>query len=303
MLEAMAADAAKDPSLELLVLVAEGRRFELPAAARRIVVRRGDDVAPLVAAAVQAEWTLLVAPESGGLLRERVRTVRAAGSRVLAPADGVIALAADKQATIDRLAAHGIPVPAGRSLAGGEPVPRQFRLPAVRKARGGCGGEAVEVIRHASVSPAAGPTRLEAIAGGVPVGVSLLCGSRGHVPLPVMRQRFAGGDRPRYLGSEPLADATAAARATALALRAAAAIGGDAGWLGIDLILGARPDGRDDRVLEVNPRMTTSIVGQTQLFASSLVAAMIGAATGHTKPLEPAVTAAAAAGTFRLTGA
>ncbi len=121
----------------------------------------------------------------------------------------------------------------------------------------------------------------------MPVGVSLLCGSQGAAALPAMRQRFSAGDVPRYLGSDPLADEGAAARATALARRAALALAADLGWLGVDLILGSRPDGRDDRVLEVNPRITTSIVGHSRLFASSLVAAMIAAATGAAGPLGP----------------
>ena len=70
---------------------------------------------------------------------------------------------------------------------------------------------------------------------------------------------------------------------------------GDAGWLGVDLILGNRPDCRDDRVLEVNPRLTTSLVGLSALFASSLVAAMIEAVTGGRPAIQraagPAVTA------------
>jgi tyramine---L-glutamate ligase len=301
MLEALAADVAKDPRLEAIVLLAEGRRLTLPAVVRRLAVRPGDDLAPLVAAARRADWTLLVAPESDGLLLERVRAVRAAGGRVLAPSAGVIELAGDKQATLVRLAGRGIPVPAGRSLAAGEPVPDQFRLPAVRKARGGCGGEELVVIRRRPCPTPAGPTRLEAFAAGTPVGVSLVCGPEGQVPLPVMRQRFTSGDRPRYLGSDRLADAGVAARATALALRTAAAIAADAGWLGVDMIMGERADGRDDRVLEVNPRITTSFVGQTRLVASSLVAAMIGAASGETIPLEPRATTGSEAGGFRLT--
>ena len=299
MLESLAADVAKDTGLELTVLVADGQQFHLPPAARRVGVRPGHDLQPLVAAAMQADWTLLVAPESDGILLDRVRAVRAVGGQVLAPADRVIELASDKQATIDRLADCGIAVPAGRTLAAGEPVPRHFRLPAVRKARGGCGCEELVVIRRHPCPAAAVPTRLEAFAAGMPAGVSLLCGPQGAVSLPVMRQRFDDEASPRYLGSYMLTDASAGARAIALARRAAAAIDADAGWLGVDLILGWRDDGRDDRVLEVNPRMTTSIVGQSRLFASSLVAAMIEATTGHTPSLEPAEAQAAG---FRIAG-
>ena len=296
MLEALAADAAKEPGLELAALVDETRPIVIPPRVRRIPVAPGDDRAALVAAAATADWTVIVAPESDGILLDRVRAARAAGGRVLAPADSVIATAADKQATLDSLAARGVPVPAGCSLSVGEPVPAGFRLPAVRKARSGCGGEALEIIRRPGVTPATGPTRLEALAAGVPVGVSLIGGRWGTAALPPMRQRFSDGTSPRYLGSDLLPDGDLANRATALALRAAAALVAEAGWLGVDLILGDRADGRDDRVLEVNPRVTTSFVGLARLFASSLVAAMIEAASGEQPALVPAARACDTAG-------
>lgn len=298
MLEALAVDAAKDPRLDLVVLVEEERACTLPDGVRRLPVTPGDEVAALVAAARDAEWTLVVAPESDGILCARVRSVRAAGGRVLAPSAAVLAVASDKQATIDALAGRGLPVPAGRSLAGGAAIPAGFHLPAVRKARGGCGCEGLEIISSRACPPAAVPTRLEALAAGTPVGVSLLCGPHAPLPLPVMRQEFAGGDGLSYRGGSLLPDAAAAARATDLALRAAAAVAADAGWLGVDMILGDRPDGRDDRILELNPRVTTSFVGQTRLFASSLVRAMIEAASGAVPCLEPARDQAADDGRF-----
>jgi predicted ATP-grasp superfamily ATP-dependent carboligase len=299
MLEALAADAAKEPGLEVAVLVDATRPIDLPPGVQRLEVAPGDDRAALVAAAARADWTLVVAPESDGILLDRVRAVRATGGRALAPADAGIATAADKQATIDVFTARGLPVPAGRSLAAGEAIPAGFRLPAVRKARGGCGGEALEIIHRPDAPPASGPTRLEALAAGVPAGVSLICGPAGPLALPPMRQRFTAGSSPRYLGSDLLADDATATRATALAIRAAIALDAEAGWLGVDLILGRRPDGRDDRVLEANPRLTTSFVGLAALFASSLVAAMIEAAMGRQPALGRAA-GSAAAGSFDL---
>ena len=302
MLEAIARDAARRPSLEIVVLVAAGRRVELPPQARVVRVTPEEDIACLVHEARLADWTLVVAPETDWILRDRVRAVRAAGGRVLAPSDRTIEVSSDKQATIDRLAAHGIPVPAGRSIAVGETIPDGFSLPAVCKARFGCGGDGLRVVRsrHESIPPATVASRLELLVAGRPAGVSCLCGPRSTVVLPVMRQRFSGGDAPRYLGSEPLADPQAASRAAALAVRSASAIDADAGWLGVDMILGDHPDGRDDRVLEVNPRPTTSIVGLSGLFASSLVAAMIEAAGGETVSLVPEPNATASAGRFSV---
>lgn len=300
MLEALAADAAKAPALDTTVLVEAGRALDLPARSHRIAVPTGEGVAALVAAARDADWTVIVAPETDGILAGLVRAVRAGGSRVLAPADRVIEIASDKQATIDALAARGIPVPAGRALAAGEPVPPGFHLPAVRKARASCGGDAVEILTSRATPPASTPTRIEALATGTPVGVSCLCGPRTPVVLPPMQQVFAAGAAPRYLGSDILADAALASRAEALARRVATALAADAGWLGIDMILGGPADGRDDRVLEVNPRLTTSFVGLSRLFASSLVAAMIESASDATPALVPVRRPAPQAGSFRL---
>jgi predicted ATP-grasp superfamily ATP-dependent carboligase len=302
MLEALAADAAKDPALDVTVLVEAGRAIALPDRTRAVTVPVGDDVASLVAAARAADWAVVVAPETAGELAARVRAVRAAGGHVLAPADRAIAIASDKQATVDALAARGLPMPAGRPLAAGESIPAGFHMPAVRKARTGCGGDGLQILDTHDAEPASFPARLEAFALGTPVGVSAICGPRATIVLPPLRQVFAAGPSPRYLGSEPLADERLAARARALAARALAAVGVDCGWAGVDLVLGPGADGRDDRVLEVNPRVTTSFVGQAGLFESSLVAAMISAATGAEALLDPVANPPPRAGSFRLPG-
>ena len=298
MLEALAADAA-EADLEVTVLQATAAPLDLPSRAHRIEVEPGHDRGPLAAAARAADWTIIVAPESDGILLDRARVVRQAGGRLLAPADHVIELAADKQATIDRLAGRGIPVPPGRSLASGELLPRGFRLPAVRKARGGCGCESLAILREPAASAADVPTRVEPLVVGTAVGVSLICGPEALLALPPMLQRFAAGDAPRYLGGEPLADPSAAARAVSLAQRAAAAVTADGGWLGVDLILGSRADGRDDRVLEINPRLTSSFAGLTRLFAGSLVKVMIEAAEGG-RPTLPATAEPPARSRFQI---
>lgn len=281
MLEALAGDAARDAGLDVTVLVDAERPIALPPAVRVRAVAAGAEMTALVDAAREAAWTVIVAPESDGILAARVGAVRAAGGRVLAPSEAFIAVASDKQATIDALAAAGVPVPAGRSLLPGAPLPVGFYMPAVRKARDGAGGEGLEIIRRRDVPPAANATRLEALAAGLPVGVSCLCGPRGIEVLPPMRQRFSAGTSQRYLGSEILADEGLARRAESLARRAVAAVDraaggmGAVGWVGVDMILGDREDGRGDRALEVNPRLTTSMVWLAPRFPASLVRSMI----------------------------
>jgi len=248
----------------------------------------GREVDTLLAEAVRADATLIVAPETDGILALRVAAARAAGAHVLAPSAGFIELASDKQATAQALTAAGVPVPAGRSLAAREPWPAGFIRPAVRKPRDSAGCDELLVVGSDDDEPrpAARPTRLEAFAAGMPVGVSCACGPQGIVPLAPMRQVFAT-DGDGYIGGEPLADAAEIGRAEALALRAIAAVAratGDpaaaSGWIGVDLMLGSRGDGRDDRVLEVNPRITTSFVGHAAGLSGSLLRAMLDVAAG-----------------------
>ena len=291
MLEALAADAVRDPSLDVTVLVDSARPVALSPGVLSREVPAGSEVESLVAAAREHDWTVIVAPETDGVLASRVAAVRAAGARVLSPSAAFIGIASDKQATIDALAAAGVPVPAGRSLAPGETLPIGFHMPAVRKDRASVGCDGMQIIRDSNVAPAPTATRLEAFVTGTPVGVSCLCGPDRIEVLPPMRQRFTAGDAPRYLGSDPLDDELLAARARALARRAVEAVMRRAatpadqsppavGWVGVDMILGLRDDGRADRVLEVNPRVTTSFVALAARSGTSLVQTMLALAEG-----------------------
>lgn len=281
-------DARRDPRCEVTAVVDATRPLTLPAGVRSRSVPVGADLFTLTAEAATAETTILVAPETDGLLASRVAAVRRAGGDVLAADAAFIEVAADKQATVVALAAAGVPVPAGRLLAAGAEWPTGFARPAVRKPCDGAGGEELIVVPPDAVPPApsARDTRLEVLAAGLPVGVSCLCGPGGVVPLVPLRQRFAAGPGSPYVGGEPLADPELARRAEALAVRAVRAVervaGGRArGWVGVDMILGRTADGRSDRVLEVNPRLTTSFVGHAAGAATSLVRQLIDVAAGQ----------------------
>jgi predicted ATP-grasp superfamily ATP-dependent carboligase len=288
MFRSLVVDAVRDGGFEVAALVDETAAAGMPAAARRIPVPPGREVESLTAAAKDHEATIVVAPETAGVLASRVTAVRGAGASVIGPSDAFIRLAADKQATIDALAAAGVPVPAGRSLAANESWPEWFRLPAVRKARASTGGDGLVVVEAMESIPSPAPVaaRLEACCSGEPVGVSCLLGPRGIVPLAVMRQRFTAAPSPAYEGGAPLDDPARRSRAEGLAVRAIAALcrrdhDPSTGWVGVDMILGDRDDGLDDRVLEVNPRITTSFVGFTAAASASLVRAIVDVAAGR----------------------
>ncbi|MFM7243418.1 MAG: ATP-grasp domain-containing protein [Planctomycetaceae bacterium] len=294
MFRALAADAVRDGGLEVAALVDPTLTIDLPAAVERIVVQPGDEVASLVAAARLADAVIVVAPETAAVLASRVSAVRAAGGRPIAPGDAFIRLAADKQATIDALAAAGVPVPAGRSLAAGEAWPDSFMRPSVRKARASAGCDGLLVVRPADPPPCpvAMPVRIEAWCTGTPVGVSCLVGPRGVIPVAALRQRFSAVAPVAYVGADLLEGVAERGRAEALARRTIEALlrrdhQPTTGWIGVDMILGARDDGLDDRVLEVNPRLTTSFVGLAAHARSSLVRAMLHVADGQAPDVHP----------------
>jgi len=298
MVEAILRDAARAPDLciELLLdshLAAAGGgagrlpgdAIEIPAGVTVTPVAPGDEQAALVRSASAADFTLIIAPETGGVLAERVAAARAGGARVVLPSGIFIDVATNKQATAVALAAAGVPVPAGRVLQAGESLPEGFVRPAVAKALASCGGDGLVIVaRGADLPPAPFSRRIEVAVAGQPVGVSVLCGPAATHPLPPVRQRYSAGDQPRYLGGDLDLTPSQSRRATALALRAVRAIGNAtgtaSGWVGVDMVLGLREDGVDDRVLEVNPRMTTSFVGLSTLSTTSLLGAMLAVATG-----------------------
>ena len=290
MLGALLCDGLRADDLELTLLLdgAVERPLLLGVDHDRVTVIRvpdGDERRSLAKAAAEADWTLIVAPETDGILADRVALARAAGGRVAAASGAFITLAADKQATVLALAGAGVAVPAGCLLPAGERLPEAFRRPAVAKALDRCGGDGLVVVpRGADLPPAPLPRRVEAFVAGVPVGVSCLCGPAKTIVLPPVRQRFSAGIRPGYLGGDLQLGQRLADRAMALARRSIRGLESPArragGWIGVDMILGDREDGCDDRVLEVNPRMTTSFVGLSTLATASLLRAMLAIAAG-----------------------
>jgi len=299
MLMALVADAAKCHTLSLTVLADASAPLPIPAGTRGpqlVMVPPGREAPLLCREAAVHDWTLIIAPETDGILVERVSAARASGGKVAAAGREFLATASSKQATVLRLAAAGVPVPAGRTLAAATPLPVGFYLPAVQKAVDGVGCDGFAVLAGQPMPVAIDPRRVEAFVPGVPVGVSCLCGPRGITVLPPVLQHFSA-IQGFAGGSVPIAPALSR-RAEELARRAIAALSrpgrtGDpnqwqaAGWIGVDMILAAAGDGSGDRVLEVNPRLTTSFVGLSQLSQRSLLAALLAEAGGEEPQWAP----------------
>jgi predicted ATP-grasp superfamily ATP-dependent carboligase len=254
-----------------------------------------------------ADWTVVIAPETDGHLLARCRRALEVGGRLLGPAPELVALAGDKQATAEHLAAAGIRVPAGIACREGPPWPHDFSYPAVWKPRDGAGSQGVRFLADAK---GAGPAqligeptcdfmimkcepsrtardgRLEQYCAGLPASIAVMCGPGGLTPLAPCRQLLSDDGRFSYLGGSLPLPAALLERATTLALEAAGDLPRPVGYLGFDLVLGERQDGSDDVVIEVNPRLTTSYIGLRAACRQNLAAAMLAIAEGESPAIS-----------------
>jgi tyramine---L-glutamate ligase len=233
--------------------------------------------------AAEADWTVLIAPEFGGNLLARTRTVEHAGGRLLGPSSQLVALTADKHATAQYLARHGVIVPHGVALEPGEPLPADFEYPAVLKPRDGAGSLGIEWFPQPPPDRAAPdmPARLETYCPGTALSVACLCGPDRIVPLEPCRQHLGGDGDFAYRGGSLPMEPALADRARRLAVRAVGSLSYPMGYLGVDLVLGNDPARCGDVVIEINPRLTTSYVGLRALSRVNLAATMIAVACGR----------------------
>ena len=238
----------------------------------------------------RADWTVLIAPEFDGVLLDRCRWAESAGARLLSPPSAFVEVASEKNQTADQLRQHGIPVPAAVPLIRGTQLPTNFSYPAVVKPCDGAGSVGVQSVTDQTagyeVAFDGEIARLEEFRHGMPASVAILCGPRDKVALPPCSQRISDDGRFRYMGGKTPLDESLSLRAKRLGLAAVEALPPAVGYVGVDLILGDDPDGRDDVVIEVNPRLTTSYVGLRQLCQTNLAAAMMTIAQGHAAELS-----------------
>lgn len=246
------------------------------------VSSRFEELAAFKQLATQADWTIVIAPEFSGFLAQRSAIVEKVGGRLLGPSLETIRLTSDKHLTAEFLAKKGIHVPRGLALDPHESFPVDFEYPAVIKPRGGAGSLGVRLVRSADDSvKMTEPSRLEEYCEGEPASVSFLCGPAGNFSLIPCRQHLSDDGCFAYLGgslplSQPLAD-----RAVSLATKAIDTLGPLQGYVGVDIVLGGKPERTDDVVVEINPRLTTSYVGLRAAAKSNLAEAMLRIAEGE----------------------
>jgi predicted ATP-grasp superfamily ATP-dependent carboligase len=237
-----------------------------------------------------ADYTLVVAPEFDGILRHTLRRVHEAGGRSLNAMDDFVAIASNKHRTGARLASAGVPTPEARLVEADEPkLPLDFTYPAVLKPVDGAGSQNTLLVHGPGDEPPPypWPRRLERYCPGRAASVAALCGPSMRSSLPPCWQRISDDGRFAYRGGSIIREASFAARAAELAARAFDAMPPAHGFVGVDLVLGDESRGRDDFVIEINPRPTTSYVGLRAAIPQNLAKAMIDVIQGRTVELTP----------------
>lgn len=217
--------------------------------------------------AAEADFTLVIAPECTGILAKRSQWVLEAGGSLLGSTPDAIALTADKHALAEHFRHHHVPTPA---------VTRTF--PCVLKPRDGAGSQATFLVPTSADLPAAIeharkelPTvefLTQPYVPGLAASVAFLLGPRQTIALAPTQQRLSDDGRFHYLGGKVPLPPNLGERATALGRHAVEAVAGLRGYVGVDLVLAEDP--RDDVVIEINPRLTTSYLGLRRLAGCNL---------------------------------
>jgi tyramine---L-glutamate ligase len=225
----------------------------------------------------QADWSLVIAPETGGELERLAREVIAVGGRLLGPSPEAIAFTADKLRLAEHWRVCGVPTPPDFCGTG--------RWPVVVKPRDGAGSDSTFLVSTpielaAAIAACSGPMIAQEFVPGRATSVAFLIGPNRTVPLLPAFQVLSTDGRFRYEGGALPIKPTLAERAVALGRNAVRCVPGLFGYVGVDLILGDA----EDVAVEINPRLTTSYVGLRALAESSLAGLMLDVCDGGERP-------------------
>ena len=281
---ALAEDLSQVDGVEVALMRDARLECNLPTACRVVEVADQHQEREMFAGLASAcDATIVIAPEFDGILLNRSEAVLAAGGSLLSCPPETIRIAADKQRTAELLSDAGVPVPAGRLIEPGAQLSFEDARGMILKPNDGAGSMGVRRVE----SPETLPTelgesmwRLEEYCRGKPASCAVLCGTSSQVSLPACAQYIDHDSAFAYLGGSVMYDSQQSRRARELAERAVSAMSNPTGYVGVDMILGEAADGSDDFVIEVNPRLTTSYVGLSEVAETNLAAAMLDIAQG-----------------------
>jgi predicted ATP-grasp superfamily ATP-dependent carboligase len=216
--------------------------------------------------AMKVDAGLLIAPDS---MQPRFMEILEGNTVNLGCSPDVARLCADKALCTSRLKANGVPVV--EIVTQPEPCEKGcYRY--VVKPRYGCGSEGVRITSFVRAGPGEIVTRYYE---GLHLSASFIVGREGFLPLTINRQLLKfEGDSMSYEGSQ-VPYRTPRAPEIWEAAEKAAEVLGLRGYAGIDFVLGELP-----RVVDVNARPTTSIIGIAKVMREGIGELMLKARFG-----------------------
>ncbi|MBS0205085.1 MAG: ATP-grasp domain-containing protein [Planctomycetes bacterium] len=235
-----------------------------------------------------ADATLVIAPETDGVLAARVRRVLDLGGRSLNCQPSAIELCGDKLLLAGHLTSHDIPTIPTRPLLAGTAQTEMASGAWVIKPRDGAGswltfgiraGDSHACDRALAEFAAAGAMDRAIVQpwmDGQALSVGCLCDGDGMVEILPVGQQDLSGDRFEYQGGQIPADISGEARSKidTLVRAACKAVPGLYGYVGIDLLVPHR-ESLVPLIVEINPRLTTSYVGYRELCLDNLARQML----------------------------
>ncbi|QDV33690.1 ATP-grasp domain-containing protein [Tautonia plasticadhaerens] len=302
MRRALAADFARVPGVRV-VMTLDARSPHEPGPWDLVRVGPGQEPGAFARLSGDADYTLVIAPETGGILFDRARILDRLGARSLGCTPASIADAGNKLVAFDRFLAAGVRTPPTRAVSPRDAWPRRVDFPtggpaAPPSAAGPLDGPATTRAAEAEVGH---PAVLKPVDGAGSTHTFLLEGEAdwpdpGWSPEVALLQPRVDGDlrsasvlvdregRPHVLGFASQRTAVDRGRISyeggiaplrfgegelRMVSRVVRALPGLRGWVGIDFV----DDGTGmPVVLEVNPRPTTSVVAFLDLLGPGTLA-------------------------------
>jgi len=219
-----------------------------------------------------ADFTVLIAPETSGVLGRLTRDLEQAGATVLGSSARAVDLTGDKV----RLAAHfrsrGIDTPASIAVVPSEGLPESACYPAVLKPIDGAGSVNTFYLDGPDLPEAARGMPLAVLqpfVPGEPMSASFLVSQDARawlIGIGKQRMEIRNG-RFQYWGGEIPAPCPEAAEQVRCAV---GTIEGLKGFVGVDFIWDLERG--HATILEINPRPTTSLVGLCRLLPAGRLA-------------------------------
>lgn len=236
-------------------------------------VATGEERATLSRLSAGCDFTVVIAPETGGLLADLSALVERAGGRLLGATPSAVALAGEKPRLAAHLARHGVPTIPTIVVRTDRPLPGGLSYPAVLKPVDGAGSlhtfvlERPDDVRRFEGLPV--EMALQPFVPGDPMSATFLVGPTGTTRLiGVGWQRITLRDGViAYEGGRLPAPPDFGSGAPAAAVRC---VPGLRGVVGVDF-LRDRESGATT-VVEINPRPTTSYAGLTRLLPPGAIA-------------------------------